>query len=255
MNVDICTEASSIAFPTEIDIITNATTLTLDISGLDWSCVQYNKDIGGTYNFTSDIIGIITARNIGSGSMSTIINVDVVVAQEEIQSINSLSDINVDNGTEQSVISFPSELEIVTNGITRLLDISGLAWSCVNYNKNIGATYVFTTDISGILTDMKINNGDLATAISINVVVAQTTSVDNPKLEKVKVFPNPVKDLLKIDNTKECIIELLDNTGRKLLEQKSMGSIEIDISDNNRGAYLLKFNYPNETIIKRIIKE
>ncbi len=83
---------------------------------------------------------------------------------------------------------------------------------------------------------------------------------DQPAWE-VKVFPNPVKDVLNIQYTlsekKDIILEIRDITGKKVMEEKLeelTGSSEtsVTLSELREGIYFLKFYSADKKYFKII---
>jgi hypothetical protein len=199
----------------------------------------------------SGIIRVVSDVTNGVDSIS----VDGTGLSEVIQSIDALTDINVDNGTLESSILFPSEITITTDGNTSTIDISSLQWTCENYDNSIADTYAFTTDITELLTQNNIDKGEMSATLSVNVIVATGTLVKNLKSEAIMVFPNPVQSNLSITNNSNYVIELIDIKGSKLIDRHVDGNIEIDMSNMKNGTYILRFINDNDVITKKIIKE
>lgn len=75
--------------------------------------------------------------------------------------------------------------------------------------------------------------------------------------DKAIVYTNPTKNYISIktENTEIPIISIYDITGKKI-ENYQSGQFQelINISELKNGIYLLKLEFPSETIIKKIIK-
>ena len=96
-------------------------------------------------------------------------------------------------------------------------------WDCINDNGSPNA----------------INSGNLSSV--------ETT------IDSIKLFPNPVKDVLYISgNLQFYNIELYSILGQKLLTKTN--SSKIDMSLLNNGVYLLKISNENSTYTARVIK-
>jgi hypothetical protein len=70
--------------------------------------------------------------------------------------------------------------------------------------------------------------------------------------EKLNVYPNPAKEYIVFDITNisnSAIVELFDNQGKKVLEQKLSVTGQIFISNLAKGLYLYRINN-NGTIYK-----
>ncbi len=59
-----------------------------------------------------------------------------------------------------------------------------------------------------------------------------------------KAYPNPAKDILQIEvfDTKEYTLTIHDNTGKKVVEQKTKGNKSINISDWAAGIYYIQYS-------------
>jgi hypothetical protein len=84
-----------------------------------------------------------------------------------------------------------------------------------------------------------------------------STEIEEINNSIINVYPNPVKDKIiikNIDNIKIESISIIDFKGQKLLEFDK-NKTELEISGISNGIYLLKVNYENGNIIRRIIVE
>jgi len=110
-----------------------------------------------------------------------------------------------------------------------------------NYsNSTIKLSYVLGEFVVGSMTD---DDGSLQLANgyypSLNL---ETLSVKSPLIEiKLKVFPNPVNELLYISHPTEnnFDIYLTDITGKKIFKGEVQNQYPINISQYTRGIYLL----------------
>ncbi len=68
-----------------------------------------------------------------------------------------------------------------------------------------------------------------------------STSVSNPKLDNIQVFPNPANDFFTLTDTPPGLesIHLYDIRGRRLKTYWLMGALNFDISDLVSGIYLV----------------
>jgi hypothetical protein len=67
----------------------------------------------------------------------------------------------------------------------------------------------------------------------------------------VKVFPNPVSDILNIETTRPTIIQIINATGQVLKEQQISPTSKISVEDLPAGIYFLKAGNQVQKIIKR----
>ncbi len=76
--------------------------------------------------------------------------------------------------------------------------------------------------------------------------------------ENIKIYPNPAKDEIRYDfaNDDPFLIELYDMQGRKLkIINVNSSSGRLDISELNKGVYLLKFYNCKSIVSKLIVKQ
>jgi type IX secretion system substrate protein len=82
-------------------------------------------------------------------------------------------------------------------------------------------------------------------------------SIDENELNKIQIYPNPVKDLLMIDNTSTTeitSIKMYDVLGRLVLEEKGYVN-QIDVSHLNSGVLLVHIETDVDFVTMKIIKE
>jgi hypothetical protein len=87
-----------------------------------------------------------------------------------------------------------------------------------------------------------------------------TTGLNNINAENsVQIYPNPVKNELKIDNGQLTIknVEIFDIYGRKQLSMVDyqLSSIQIDVTQLLPGIYFVKIETEKETVTKKFVKE
>lgn len=82
------------------------------------------------------------------------------------------------------------------------------------------------------------------------------TSVSEVALDKsvdVEIFPNPTTSFLNIRGTNVLDVEIFDSTGKRIHSGFSNGGV--DVSQLEKGLYMLRINTSNEAIIKRFVKQ
>lgn len=95
-------------------------------------------------------------------------------------------------------------------------------------------------------------NGDSPTSISATFEQGSTSTDDIPSAV-LNVYPNPVSNVLNIEGDTEGTYQLLDESGKLLIEQADN---KMDVSELNSGIYfLMARGDDNAPIVKRIIKE
>jgi hypothetical protein len=103
------------------------------------------------------------------------------------------------------------------------------------------------------------SNGLLSDALVEYVRVfkpSQTLGLNsNLKDDKFQIYPNPVKDIIKIKSfISDYNITLFDNNGRKLLTKKSMNSsTDLNINSYPKGVYFIKITHNDSVVVKKLI--
>ncbi len=91
-----------------------------------------------------------------------------------------------------------------------------------------------------------------------NILVEGTLdAIDENQKNTIKIFPNPASNKIFINglaNQKNIIVSILDARGTKIISIKNFSEDEsIDISDLNKGMYLVKIITPDHEITKKLI--
>lgn len=85
----------------------------------------------------------------------------------------------------------------------------------------------------------------------------ENLNVSSPEKRAFRIYPNPTKSILNIQNTSNVNLEkivITDLTGKKIIEQS--GTINhVDIQNLQQGIYLLELDYDNTKQIEKFIKQ
>jgi O-glycosyl hydrolase len=109
----------------------------------------------------------------------------------------------------------------------------------------------FGTDLGG--------KDETTILIPVTITPRSTGLGENPA-ERIRVFPNPANDVIRISNPEEEIIEeisVIDNSGRCLLTESYSdrhSGIEFDVSEIGPGAFYLLIRTANAELKKLLIK-
>jgi len=79
-------------------------------------------------------------------------------------------------------------------------------------------------------------------------------STENYTLSTIKVFPNPVKDILSIQNTENITIKIYSINGSLLKTKTSNTNLEVDISSFSSGLYFLEISNLSSREKRKFIK-
>ena len=135
----------------------------------------------------------------------------------------------------------------------------------LNVNGTIDSTFDILTGFDNYINSLTIdNNNKLMVAgafnsyqsISSNKLIRllgqSVLRTDNFEKDKIIIFPNPVKDILYIENITDSNYEIYDITGKTVLNgvnnQINLGSLE-------KGVYFLKVTFEDKVITQNFIKE
>lgn len=96
-----------------------------------------------------------------------------------------------------------------------------------------------------------IDNVEYETSLSLS---------DRGELNNVKTFPNPTSNLVQVlfqETKKNISYKLIDVTGRDVESTRLTGTnrFQLDLTNQNKGVYLLRIVADNKVVTKRIIKE
>ncbi len=84
---------------------------------------------------------------------------------------------------------------------------------------------------------------------------ATVLSTKNFNFSSIKIYPNPVKDILTITNTENITVKILSVSGSLLKEQSSSSNITLDLSFLNSGIYILEISNLKGKKTTKILKQ
>jgi len=90
-------------------------------------------------------------------------------------------------------------------------------------------------------------------ALSVRLIKEAQMSTNTFDKSKVLIYPNPVQNELKIETDEAIVnIEIFDLLGKQIIVSKHKN---IDVSELQKGIYLLKINTDKGSVIEKIIKQ
>ncbi|WP_068598330.1 T9SS type A sorting domain-containing protein [Vaginella massiliensis] len=91
---------------------------------------------------------------------------------------------------------------------------------------------------------------------NLEITTNKTMGVYDVHLNKTKVYPNPTKDFLTIENAENFVAyELIDAIGRSVRSQQLVGK-QIDVQNLSNGVYILKLiTKDRKEIVQKIVKK
>ena len=121
----------------------------------------------------------------------------------------------------------------------------------------VGDEYVFSYWTSNGVT-ISTENPLIFVLLSDTLIQAhfsRLTGIENNLSEQVQVYPNPVKDNLYIDLPTDALVRVFDMQG-KLQYEAAMpsGTRMINLKGLNQGAYIVKLQFEDKVVTKRILR-
>ena len=220
---------------------------------------------GGTASATIDANGLLTASTSGTVTVKataadgssinetitiTISNQIVLVSSLSVQGENGVATITTNGGMlqmEATVLPADATDNSVTWSVT-----DGTGSATIDENGLLTASTNGTVTVTVIAADGSVIDG----AIEITISNQITLGVTNSSLtNNFNIYPNPVIDEINIESLglKIVAINIIDING-KLINFVPFDGI-INISNLEKGVYILQIQYENNLINKRFIKE
>jgi hypothetical protein len=109
------------------------------------------------------------------------------------------------------------------------------------------------TDLNPLVVENVISDSTLIAIFSIIDNIAETMET------MVRIYPNPARDVINIEmegifGMQNPSIEIVDIHGKSVMVLKPVSnSTHFNIKQLDRGLYLLKINYANTSISKKIV--
>ena len=132
-----------------------------------------------------------------------------------------------------------------------------ITWSLENGTLPNGLNLSSAGLISGIPTETETSNFTVKATNSVgsdkkgfSIFIDEETGISMLQMAEVKIFPNPANDklIIECENVKKNKIILYDMTGNEILSQNIHGKTEINISNLQKGSYIVSVMSENETI-------
>jgi len=143
-------------------------------------------------------------------------------------------DADIENFTGSITYNYDdSEMNDLTHDASiYIYDSSSSSWS--EYSDTDSAEFTVTS----VFTDpLQINQ--------VTVGATNSLSLDDAMAKGIKIYPNPSSSVIKVDYSGDLQLTLFNLLGQKLL---SSSSKTINISNLDKGTYILRAKYSNNTI-------
>jgi hypothetical protein len=132
-----------------------------------------------------------------------------------------------------------------------------ITWGISNGNLPNGLNLSSSGEISGIPTTaetanftVKANNNTGSDTKELSIFIDEETGISGLQLAEIKIFPNPANDKLIVDceNNLQNRIIFYDMTGKEVLNQNITGKTEINISNLQKGIYIVSIMSESEVV-------
>lgn len=237
----------------------------------------------GTYSFkidldnafgtqSSPIMGGFYSYSVPIPYATAIISADIYMSELGVSNFR-FGSVNLTAGSYTIIIEFDfgGNIFVVDGGVfvDTLIPWSAMTW----YNVRLETS---GTTVKYFIDDIEIYEGALIINEDIEEVRFahdnwggfayldnfrtndEALSVSENSINELNIYPNPVKDLVKIDsNLKIDNIKLFNQLGQKVLDFKGESIIEssIDLSTLSKGLYLMQITSIDKIQTVKIIKE
>jgi hypothetical protein len=144
--------------------------------------------------------------------------------------------------------------DIVSSEAVFTVDISSFS---VDPNDSKYVTVYFTPNMQGeFVGTLTVENNDPVNGsleIPVSGYGVVETAIEDIDESNVNIYPNPVRNILYVENVRNSIIKLYDLSGRLVFETTASSDNEkVDVSNLKQGIYLLHVKTENATITKKI---
>ncbi len=174
-----------------------------------------------------------------------------------VNAVYSLYGFKFKNDQKETLFIFnTSESDFSQVQFSNLLTYSGQPTMTQYYSSApyVSGVYEGHSNIVSISSDVT-DNVDI-NKFSLTVIEAEneTLNVSDFSANKTIVYPNPVKDVLKIISTNSILsITILNINGSKVYEE-IISDNKVDLSTLNSGIYFVKIKSDHDSVIKKLIK-
>ena len=221
--------------------------------------------INGTGFATLDANGLLSAvtngtvfvkatANDGSGTWdSTTVTLydqtTVFITSITINGAGNVNTISTAGGTLQmEAIALPSN------------ETSSYFWTVVDGSGSatISNSGLLTASSNGTVTVTATSYDVMGETATMMVTISnQTTGINEPSLQNLNIYPNPVQNelFIELENGQITEINILDLTGKAVYSMSNTNAKSINVSALKQGIYILKAHTESGVYTKRFIKQ
>ncbi|MCT4636710.1 MAG: FG-GAP-like repeat-containing protein [Bacteroidales bacterium] len=251
----IAKETQKINFTLSIDIEFGAESFDLEAtssSGLPITYTSSNTNVIAISGVRVTVVGagetIITARQEGNDLYESSETEQRVVVDKSDQTItfNALGGKTIGDEPFDLSATASSGLDIqYSSSDEKVATISGNTVTIVG----TGITTITASQAGD-------NNYNAAADIQQALTIFSTSSIKDAESAGIKLYPNPVSDILNIESEKYIDVVQILNVESRLLRTVEVNGFNksIDISDLNRGVYFIKIKSENNYYVIRVVK-
>jgi len=107
---------------------------------------------------------------------------------------------------------------------------------------------VISTDAAATIT-MEENDMTLTANFQSTVGISQIAKND------YNFYPNPATSKITVEVQEPTVIQILDLSGRVLIEDSTSANVDIDVEELNSGIYIIKVNTQESSSCQKIVKK
>ncbi|MBK3516482.1 T9SS type A sorting domain-containing protein [Carboxylicivirga marina] len=117
-----------------------------------------------------------------------------------------------------------------------------------------GATVTITGGDTEEYVNIHVLAQDKLTSNTYSILFTKKTGVEDTQLDNIKVYPNPAKGMVYIENAGACNVEVFNMSGVVVLKRKVSDRGEINLSSYAEGVYFIHFTDAyGHTTVKRLV--
>lgn len=215
--------------------------------------VEFGYSFADNGGLNPDITAVVNVYSVSGGAFPAGTNTLIATGTGIINAAGNLSVLRVDMDTAATVTdSEEIAIEVVfPSGETEILDIR----LGQNADGETAPTYISTPDCGGITPTTFTGIGFPGNGV-INLIVDDVLSVEERFAAQVRVFPNPVNDLLSVDFPATAEVtgfKLFDILGRDTGLKMVNGTV--NTANLSNGIYLLSLETTEGNFTTRILKQ
>ncbi len=222
--------------------IVNLTGAPVDLSVYS---IKRDGNGGGSWEAPLNLSGTIAADDV-----YVIINSDAADA-----TLQAEADLGVPNSTPMT-FNGNDPIGLFKNDV--LIDIIGEFGDASNFASNVTLRRKSTISSPTIQFEL-FDEWDSYASNTVSDIGMHTSTLsrDSEMLNTTRIYPNPVKDnLLYIDSKTEASVEIFNVLGKRVINTNiGSSSYYLNISELNRGVYLVKVKTDLGTITKKLIRQ